>query len=43
MVYTRLGRLMSRPMYRDMWRSDRDLYTEPFRDYVNEIIESLEE
>ncbi len=40
---SRLGRLMSRQMWRDTWRSARDLYTEPFRVYVDEIIESLEE
>ena len=39
----RLRRLMSNQMYRDMWSGARELYTEPFRVYVDEVIESLEE
>ncbi len=39
----RLRRLMSNQMYRDLWRGGRELYTEPFRVYVDEVIESLEE
>ncbi len=39
----RLRILISIPIYRERWSLDNERYTESFQEYVDEIIESLEE
>ena len=41
--FNRLRVLLSSPIYRERWVTARDMQTESFRDYVDEIVENLEQ